>query len=282
MRFVVLTGLSGAGKTHALHALEDLGYYCVDNLPPMLLPSMAEMCAKAEKAINRVAVVVDIRGGAFFSDIDRALQDMEDLGVEYEILFLDATDEELVRRYKETRRSHPMGNEERIIRSIQREREALRPLRENATRVIDTSALLTRQLRETMVRLYGQADQETLLINVLSFGFKHGMPQDADLVVDVRFLPNPFYEPGMRALTGLDEPVQVFIDAHPETEEFLTKTMDWLSFLIPLYVREGKNRLVIAIGCTGGQHRSVYLTECIAARLQEMEQAVSVFHRDLP
>lgn len=281
MRYVVLTGLSGAGKTQALHALEDMGFYCVDNLPPLMLRAMAEMCQKAQKTIDRVAVVVDIRGGAFFEGIEQALEDMRELGIDYEILFLDASDEELVRRYKETRRAHPMGNEERIIRSIQREREALAPLRNSATRVIDTSSMLNRQLREAMVRLYGKRQSDTLQVNVLSFGFKNGMPQDADLVIDVRFLPNPFYVQGMRELTGLDEPVQHYIDAHPETAEFMQKTIDWLSFLMPLYVREGKSRLVIGIGCTGGQHRSVYLAECIGARLRELQYVVSVSHRDM-
>ncbi len=282
MRFVVLTGLSGAGKTQALHALEDAGFYCVDNLPPALLLPMAQLCLKAESTIERVAVVVDIRGGVFFGGIESALEEMRTQHIAYEIVFLDATDEELVRRYNETRRAHPYGSNELIARTIEREREALAPLRAAADRVIDTTKMLTRELRETMVRLFAGEHEDILRVTLLSFGFKRGMPQDADLVLDVRFLPNPFYIPEMRPMTGLDQPVIDYVHSFPETDIFLAKTTDLLDFLLPLYRREGKSRLVVAVGCTGGQHRSVLLAQDIARAIATMGYAVSVSHRDKP
>lgn len=282
MRFVVVTGLSGAGKTQALHALEDIGYYCVDNLPPALLPRVAQMCLNAAKKIDRVAVVVDVRGGALFEGVDQALEEMQVLGIEYDLLFLDASDEELARRYKETRRAHPMGRDQIVLRSIARERAVLATLAQNATRTIDTSRLLTRELREAIVHLYGSEEGAALRVAVMSFGFKRGTPQEADIVLDVRFLPNPFYISDMREMTGLDKPVQDYIDSFPETEEFMKKTMDLFHFLIPLYQREGKSQVVIAIGCTGGQHRSVYLAERIRQALDALDYTATVSHRDAP
>jgi len=286
MRFMVLTGLSGAGKTQALHALEDIGFYCVDNLPPALLRPMAELCVAPGSGIERVAAVVDIRGGVFSGGLklglESALNEMRAKGIEYEILFLDATDEELIRRYSETRRAHPFGSKEMIVRSIAREREMLQPLRDVSSRVIDTSRMLTRELRETMTRLCGEANEETLQVNILSFGFKRGMPQDADLVMDVRFLPNPYYIAEMRPMTGLDEPVRDYIHAFPETAQFLRHMRETLSFLLPLYRREGKSRLVVAMGCTGGQHRSVLLAEDVARDVAAMGYSVTVTHRDKP
>lgn len=281
MRFVVLTGLSGAGKTQALHALEDIGYYCVDNLPPALLHSMAELCGAAG-AVSKVAVVIDIRGSVFFGGLQAALGELPKLGIGYEILFLDATDSELIRRFGETRRAHPFGGGELVAEAIAREREALTPLRDAADRVIDTSRMLNRELRETMARLFSEDQEDALRVNLLSFGFKRGTPQDADMVLDVRFLPNPFYLSELRALTGLDAPVRDYVMSFPETGEFLDKMNDMLAYLLPLFRREGKNRLVIAIGCTGGQHRSVLLVEELARRVAAMGYPVMVTHRDKP
>ncbi len=281
-RFVVLTGLSGAGKTQALHALEDIGYYCVDNLPPMLLQPMVELCQRSDSGIGRVAAVVDSRGGVLFGGVERALDNLRQVpGIDIEIVFLDTTDEELARRYNETRRAHPFGRSQIIADTIHKERMTLAPLRAQANRVIDTTRMLTRELREAIVRMFGEAEDEMLSVTVLSFGFKRGSPQDADIVLDVRFLPNPFYIASMRPMTGQDQPVREYIHSFPETREFLDKTTDLLRFLLPLYVREGKTRLVIGIGCTGGQHRSVLLAEEIGEAIGAMEYNVNIMHRDL-
>ena len=227
MKLVVVTGLSGAGKSQALHALEDMGFYCVDNLPPMLIPNMAKLCLEHEDVIGKVALGLDTRSGAFFGEMDEALDELLRMNVRYDILYLNASDEELVRRYKETRRAHPMGSDTMLIKNIQKERQMLRGMEMRATRVIDTTTMLTRQLRETLLRLYGDGDlDKAISVNVLSFGFKHGMPQDADLVFDVRFIPNPFYIPEMRAMTGADAPVRDYVMKFEETKTFLQKTLD--------------------------------------------------------
>lgn len=282
MQLVIVTGLSGAGKTTALHALEDMGFYCVDNLPPALIPQMAALCVNTH-SIARVALGVDTRGGVFFEEIDDVLHGLDEQMIPYEILFFDASDDELVRRYKETRRAHPMGDESMLIQNIRRERELLEHIRQNATRVYDTTTMLTRQVREMLLRLYGEDSfDKSLHVNVLSFGFKHGIPQEADLVFDVRFIPNPFYDPQMRPLTGLDEPVRNFVFAFEESHEFLNKTVDLLVYLIPRYVSEGKTRLTVGIGCTGGQHRSVALAEALNKRLIKEGFHSIVTHRDRP
>jgi UPF0042 nucleotide-binding protein len=216
-----------------------------------------------------------------FGGIEDALEQMHVQGVDFEIVFLNATDEELARRYNETRRAHPFGSSEMIMATIRNEREALEPLKASANRVIDTTRMLTRELRETMAHMFGEAADDLMHITVLSFGFKRGSPQDADLVLDVRFLPNPFYIQRMRALTGRDQPVIDYIKSFPETTQFLKKTIDLLSFLLPLYKREGKSRLVIGVGCTGGQHRSVLLTEEIGKALIDMGHHATIAHRDM-
>ena len=281
MKLVVVTGLSGAGKSQALHALEDMGFYCVDNLPPMLIPNMAKLCLEHEDVIGKVALGLDTRSGAFFGEMDEALDELLRMNVRYDILYLNASDEELVRRYKETRRAHPMGSDTMLIKNIQKERQMLRGMEMRATRVIDTTTMLTRQLRETLLRLYGDGDlDKAISVNVLSVGFKHGMPQDADLVFDVRFIPTPFYIPEMRAMTGADAPVRDYVMKFEETKTFLQKTLDLLEFLIPHYVSEGKDRLVIGVGCTGGQHRSVCLAIELCKGLQQAGFRCSVSHRD--
>ena len=282
MKLVVVTGLSGAGKSQALHALEDMGFYCVDNLPPMLIPNMAKLCLEHEDVIGKVALGLDTRSGAFFGEMDEALDELLRMNVRYDILYLNASDEELVRRYKETRRAHPMGSDTMLIKDIQKERQMLRGMEMRATRVIDTTTMLTRQLRETLLRLYGDGDlDKAISVNVLSFGFKHGMPQDADLVFDVRFIPNPFYIPEMRAMTGADAPVRDYVMYREETIEFEKRWRALLDCVMPGYVAEGKQQLAIGVGCTGGQHRSVALAEATGDYLKSKGYRVSVAHRDL-
>ncbi len=281
MKLIVVTGLSGAGKTQALHMLEDMGFYCVDNLPPALLPNMAEL-AQGSGEVQQLALGVDVRSGLFFDQADKALDELSRMGIPYEILFLDASEEELVRRYKETRRSHPMGNDSMLVDNIRKEKAMLEAMKNRATRVFDTTTMQPRFLRETMLRMYGgEAPEQMLNVNVLSFGFKHGIPQDADLVIDVRFIPNPFYIPEMRPLTGLDKEVHDYVMQFDAAKEFLAKTEDMLTFLIPHYASEGKDRLVIGIGCTGGQHRSVALADEIGKMLKSKGFRCTVTHRDI-
>ena len=281
MRFVIVTGMSGAGKTTALKMLEDMGYFCVDNLPISLIEKFAELTFTSGGEVNKVALGIDTRSGAFFGETEEALDELLRMNVRYDILYLNASDEELVRRYKETRRAHPMGSETMLIKNIQMERQLLRGMEQRATRVIDTTTMLTRQLRETLLRLYGDGDvDKAISVNILSFGFKHGMPQDADLVFDVRFIPNPFYIPEMRPMNGSDQPVHDYVMSFPESQTFLEKTLDLLCFLIPHYVSEGKDRLVIGVGCTGGQHRSVCLALEIGKGLKQAGFHCSVSHRD--
>lgn len=281
MKLVVVTGLSGAGKTQALHTLEDIGFYCVDNLPPVLIPNMAKLCMGDDPAVQRVALGIDTRSGAFFGQTDEALDALREMNIHCDVLYLTASDEELIRRYKETRRAHPMGNEEMLIQNIEKERDMLRGMERRATRIIDTTTMLTRQLREMLLRMYGEGDvDKSISVNVLSFGFKHGIPQDADLVFDVRFIPNPFYIPEMRPMNGADKPVRDYVMSFEESRVFLEKTLDLLHFLIPNYVSEGKDRLVIGVGCTGGQHRSVCLAIEIARGLQQAGFRSAASHRD--
>lgn len=282
MQLLIVTGLSGAGKTTALKALEDMGFYCVDNLPPVLIPEMAQLCSET-KAIQRVALGVDTRGGVFFAEADKTLKALSKRGISYEVLFFDASDEELVRRYKETRRAHPLGDDGLLIEIIKKERQVLETMRQNASRVIDTTNMLTRQAREMLLRLYGEESLEKALhVSVVSFGFKRGIPQEADLVLDVRFIPNPFYDQALRPLNGLDKPVRDFVLSFDESLVFLDKVVDMLSYLIPRYVSEGKVRLVVGIGCTGGQHRSVALAQALNDALAKKGFKTAVTHRDLP
>lgn len=278
---IIITGLSGAGKTHAIRALEDLGYFCVDNLPPALLTKFTELMKQADN-ITRVALVIDIRGGRFFDDMFQALQDLRNQGIAYEILFLEASTEVLVNRFKETRRRHPLSNQGRLLEEILLEKERLEELRGIANKIIDTSAMTTSEFKNQMNELYGpQDDKGRMNITVMSFGYKYGIPLDADLVIDVRFLPNPHYIPEMRGQTGLDKDVIEYVFKSPITTEFITKYVDLLKYLLPNYLNEGKTHLVIAIGCTGGQHRSVSLANAIGEMLSDSEYKVSVRHRDM-
>lgn len=282
MQLLIVTGLSGAGKSTALKALEDMGFYCVDNLPPALIPEMAQLCTQT-KEIRRVALGVDTRGGVFFEGADRALSELKRREIGYEILFYDASDKELVRRYKETRRAHPLGDDGMLAEHIRMERKVLSAMRGEADRIIDTTNMLPRQAREMLLRLYGQGNfDKSIHVSVVSFGFKHGLPQEADLVFDVRFIPNPFYDTEMRPLNGLDKPVSDYVFSYEESHVFLQKTKALLCYLLPRYVSEGKVRLVVGVGCTGGQHRSVALAQALGEGLIREGFRVQVVHRDLP
>lgn len=282
VRFVVVTGMSGAGKTQALRHLEDLGFYCVDNLPPALLPKFAELCSESSQKLSKVAVVMDIRGGEFFDSLSEALLFLKSNNYRYEILFLEAEDETLIRRYKEVRRRHPLSGDGSIMDGILNEKERLHQLREQADKIINTTDLTPQQLKNEIHAFFiGEGAQENLIIRILSFGFKHGLPLDADLVFDVRFLPNPYYLPELKNSPGTEASVRDYVLQWPEAQEFLVHLQNMLEFLIPYYVKEGKTHLVIGIGCTGGQHRSVAISE----RLREILQAnhrVYLEHRDIP
>ena len=278
MRVVLITGLSGAGKSHALNCFEDLGYYCVDNMPPTLIPKFAELFVQSEN--KKVALVCDMRGAAFFDDLFEALQDLETGNIDYEILFLVAEDEILIQRYKETRRRHPLGKMS-LPEAIKQEREALSELRGKASVEIDTSYLKPWELKARIVELYepGQRDKN-MQIQIVSFGFKYGLPRDADLVFDVRFLPNPHYVDHLRPLTGEDDQVKEYLWRWNETSAYFEKVKDLLEFSIPYYVKEGKTSLVITLGCTGGKHRSVVLSEELGRSLGS-HYNISVSHRDI-
>lgn len=282
MRFVIVTGISGAGKTSVLKFLEDINFYCVDNLPPALLPKFAELCYEQEGEIDRVAMGIDIRGGKLFNDLFQVLSGLQEKGYEYEILFLDASDEVLIKRYKESRRSHPLSRGGSIQEGIQKERMMLKEVKEKATYIIDTSQILTRQLKEQINRIFVENQKyENLVITIQSFGFKYGIPSDSDLVFDVRFLPNPFYIQELKELTGNDAPVSSYVMNFEESRLFLEKLVDMLEFLIPHYIKEGKNSLVISIGCTGGKHRSVTLANALYAALGAEEHTLLLKHQDI-
>ena len=282
MRFVIVTGMSGAGKTSALKFLEDINYFCVDNMPPALLPKFAELCYEQDGGFERVAIGIDIRGGKLFYDLFSVLFEMQENGYDYEILFLDASDSVLIKRYKETRRSHPLSRRGSIVEGISKEREMLREVKAKATYIIDTSKVLTRELKEQINRIFQDDEKfESLVITVCSFGFKYGIPADSDLVFDVRFLPNPYYIPELKELSGNDSPVSDYVMSFAESREFLDKLVDMLEFLIPHYIKEGKNSLVISIGCTGGKHRSVTLANALFTELCQKEHTVLLKHNDV-
>ena len=282
LRFVIITGLSGAGKSYAIKCLEDLGYFCVDNLPTTLIPTFAELCAQSSREIKKIALGVDVREGAYLAHLIEILQELRAKGHVPEVLFLEAADETLVRRYHETRRRHPLAGAGTVQEGIEAERKALAHLREIADRIIDTSGITVHQLKERLVDIYATAREGTgLTVTLVSFGYKHGIPYDADLVFDVRFLPNPHFVPGLRALDGRDPPVAGFVFSHPESRELRERLQDLIQFLLPLYQREGKAYLSVAVGCTGGRHRSVALVESLRGYLEELGYAPLVRHRDL-
>lgn len=282
IRFVMITGLSGAGKSETIKIFEDLGYFCVDNLPPILIPKFAELCAQSDGRINKIALVVDIRGGSFFDDIYEASETLEQNGFSYEILFLEAREDILIRRFKESRRRHPLSSTGGISEGIRAELERLEQIRGKASMIIDTSDITTRGLRELIIKNYeDMSQQEKMLVNIVSFGFKNGIPLDADLVFDVRFLPNPHYVDSLRKLDGNRAEVSEYVLKWPMTTRFLSKLYDFIDFLLPHYVKEGKANLIIGIGCTGGQHRSVTVANNLGDFLKTKGYRVIVDHRDV-
>ena len=281
MRFVIVTGLSGAGKTEATKSLEDMGYFCVDNLPPRLIPKVAEACNSGN--IEKVALVIDIRGGVFFDDLFESLMYLKSSEFKYEILFLDASDDILVKRFKEARRSHPLAPQGRVLTGISEERNKLREVKDRADIIIDTSKYAIRDLREKINEYYGdeKSPEKQLSITILSFGFKYGIPVDSDLVFDVRFIPNPFYIPELKKYSGSDEPVKKYVLDQKETQGFIEKLEDMLRFLIPNYIKEGKRQLIVSIGCTGGRHRSVAIANAIHEQLLNDSFDSRIEHRDI-
>lgn len=281
LRIIFISGLSGAGKSSAVDCLEDMGYYCVDNLPTVLVTKFVDLSLQAEGTLNKIAMVVDIRGREFFNEYDQALKDLTARGIKYHLLFLEASDESLVRRYKESRRLHPLAKDSSLLEAIRRERRIMADIRGSADVIIDTSNLKAIDLKQSLQRIYGDLSDTGMRINLISFGYKTGLPLNVDLVMDVRFLPNPFYDEKMRNMTGLDQPVIDYVLNSPVTQGFHQKFLELLKFLLPAYVREGKSNLVIAVGCTGGQHRSVVIAECLAEKIRDMGHTVLVRHRDI-
>lgn len=283
MRFVIVTGMSGAGKTTALKMLEDMGYFCVDNLPIPLLTRFVEMFSEPEEEVKKIALGLDVRGGQDFTGLQEVLDEMDEKQTSYEILFLDAQDDVLIKRYKETRRQHPLSGSGRVDTGIAKEREKIMFLKMRATYILDTSKMLTRELKLELEKIFVKGESFcNLYITVMSFGFKYGIPQDSDLVFDVRFLPNPYYIDELREKTGNDPEVQDYVMENDKAREFLDKLTDMVDFLIPNFILEGKNQLVIAIGCTGGKHRSVTLANALYQKLGSQENyGVRIEHRDI-
>lgn len=282
MRFVVITGISGAGKSQVVKFLEDAGFFCIDNLPPLLIPKIVEISSQSYGKIDKIAFVIDIRGGELLNDFFPGLEALQQSGHSSEILFMEASDRVLIKRYKETRRSHPLAPEGRLLQGINEERKVLQKIKERANYVIDTSNLTPRQLKEEINNILGEDKTfKGLIINIISFGFKYGVPIECDLVFDVRFIPNPYYIESMKRLTGRNETVRNYVSKMPETEEFLVKLNDMLDFLVPNYVKEGKSQLVIGIGCTGGRHRSVVIADTLYKSMQDKLHRVVVEHRDI-
>lgn len=272
--------MSGAGKSSALKFLEDMGFFCIDNLPPFLISKLAQIYFQSDSQMKQVAIGIDIRGGELFKDLFSNLQQLEK--DDYKILFLDASDDSLVKRFKETRRAHPLAQNDRIITGIQKERTVLQEVKDKANYIIDTSYMRTNELKEKINDIFiGEKKFDSLIINVMSFGFKYGIPHDSDLVFDVRFLPNPFYIPQLKEKTGNDFAVSDYVLKYDVSKKFLEKVLDLITFLIPNYIHEGKNQLVISIGCTGGKHRSVTLANEIYKKLLAMSYSVLINHRDI-
>ncbi|MDI6603749.1 RNase adapter RapZ [Aceticella autotrophica] len=281
MRFVIITGLSGAGKSQALKAMEDIGFFCIDNFPPALIPKLADLFYES-KNIDKVALGMDLRGGQLFKDIFSALEYLKKNKYDYEIIFLEASNEVLIKRFKETRRKHPLSDGGRIITGINDEKQKLEDIRRMANSIIDTSNLTAAQLKQELFNIFLEGRKfKGIIVNVMSFGYKYGIPLDADLVFDVRFLPNPYYINELKSLTGNDAKVRDYVMKWDEAKEFLNKLDDMIEFLLPFYIREGKSQLVIAIGCTGGKHRSITIVNALYEILKERGYSVVVDHRDI-
>ena len=284
MKFVIVTGMSGAGRSTAMKMMEDVGFFCIDNLPILLLDKLVDFSSSLDADIQKVAVGIDIRNKEGLEKIESMLAQFKERKVHYEILFLDAVDDVLIKRYKETRRNHPLAGTERVQKGIDEERKKLEYLKSEADYIIDTSKLLTRELKVELEKIFIEnQDYKNLFVTILSFGFKYGIPSDSDIVMDVRFLPNPYYVEGLRAKTGNDKEIQDYVMQFPEAMEFVDKLEDMIRFLIPNYISEGKNQLVISIGCTGGKHRSVTLANQLYERmnLRDKKYGLKIEHRDI-
>ena len=284
MRFIIVTGMSGAGKSTAMKMMEDVGFFCIDNLPILLLDKLVDFSSSLDADIQKVAVGIDIRNKEGLEKIESMLAQFKERKVHYEILFLDAVDDVLIKRYKETRRNHPLAGTERVQKGIDEERKKLEYLKSEADYIIDTSKLLTRELKVELEKIFIEnQDYKNLFVTILSFGLKYGIPADSDIVMDVRFLPNPYYVEGLRAKTGNDKEIQDYVMQFPEAKEFVDKLEDMIRFLIPNYISEGKNQLVISIGCTGGKHRSVTLANQLYERmnLSDKKYGLKIEHRDI-
>ncbi|HEX2937410.1 MAG TPA: RNase adapter RapZ [Ruminiclostridium sp.] len=282
MAFVIVTGVSGAGKSRAVNALEDIGFYCVDNMPPALIPKFAELCVNTQGKIRDIAIVTDVRGGALFNSLFDGLEELKKQGCEYKIMFIDADSSVIIRRFKETRRKHPLSEAGMSIEAaLEQERILLRPARERADYIIDTTNLSPAQLKQRITVLFMGDTKTGLIVNCMSFGFKYGTPTEGDLIFDVRCFPNPFYIDELKKLTGLDEPVRKYVFASPKTQGFVLKLFDMIDYLLPLYAEEGKSQLVVGIGCTGGKHRSVAIAEALYKHLLEKGIRTAVNHRDI-
>jgi UPF0042 nucleotide-binding protein len=282
--FVVITGFSGAGKSQAMACFEDAGYFCVDNLPPEMIASLAALFAHEGSKVERAAVVCDVRGGTYFEGLAKVLEDLDQRGTPHRVLFLEASEDVLLDRYKETRRRHPLANGGQVSRAIAEERSLLEPLKERADVAIDTSDLSASRLRKVVADKMLPHDGKLgkLAVTFLTYGFKHGPPRDADLLFDVRFLPNPHYEDALRDLTGLDQPVKDYVEASDGLDEFYDRLIPLLDYLLPSYVREGKAHLTVGVGCTGGRHRSVVIAEHLAGVYADRDEyMVDVVHRDV-
>ncbi len=282
MKFLIVTGMSGSGKSGAVNVLEDIGYYCIDNIPPQLIPKFAEICINNGQ-MQKVAIVTDIRGGELFFELDEGLNYLKSNNLDTSILFLDSSDEVLIKRYKETRRRHPLDEQSHgsLQKAINTEREVLASVREHADYYIDTTDLSMAQLKETVYSLFLDNPNESMVVKVMSFGFKYGVSREADLVFDVRCLPNPFYIPELKQHTGLERCVRDYVLSFDQSKELEKKLKDMLDFLIPLYIHEGKSQLVIAFGCTGGKHRSVTFAETIYKHLVDKNMRCRISHRDI-
>ena len=281
-RFVIVTGMSGAGKTTLLRRLEDIGFCCVDNLPPVLITKFADLCMGGDPGMRRFAVVTDVRGGSFFEALPQALEDLEERDIPHQVIFLESDDEVLVRRYSESRRRHPLAPDRRVAEGIEEERRILAPIRERADIVIDTTTMRADRLISVLEdRFPLPSDAVKMSINVFSFGYKYGIPRDADVVIDVRFLPNPFYIPMYKHWSGRTPEVAEYIEAAPVTQAFLSHAYDFIDFSAAEFSRARKSQFTIAVGCTGGLHRSVFVTEKLGSHLKETYDLVNVEHRDL-
>jgi len=279
MNLVFISGLSGSGKSTAVNVLEDLGYYCVDNIPPTLLPTFIELCENSDKEINKVALVIDIREGIFFDRAPGVIKEFKQRGYPVDIIFLESSDTTLVKRYKETRRKHPLSSNGNILEGISKERDMLEELKDLSNYKIDTSELNVHQLRDIIRNKFDKSNTQNILVNIISFGFKHGIPYDADMIFDVRFLPNPHFVEKLKHLNGMDSEVLNFVLGNEESIKFIEKLTEFLEFLIPNYEKEGKSYLTIAIGCTGGKHRSVVIANKIAEHFDYLTPITR--HRDI-